>query len=278
LRKLVVDLVLVLVLVDQSTPKDFSFCAAGFYAVRGSRRGARGSRWGVRGSRGGTRSSLTFVRGSRRGARGSRWGVRGSRWGVRGSRGGTRSSLTFVRGSRWGVRGSRVSRCGTRGTLDFARGSKCSFSFVRCSRDGTRHSRSCINIKNTDDLCFKYAVLCIVHKVNEQIHPERVSKYKDLLNTTHVKFGDLPFPMPINKIDKFEQLNNNTISINVFDLQDWTEENATRSKRVRPVRLTKIKSRDARESHVPHRRRALPLRAHPQVRHPHGGAEEQAPT
>jgi hypothetical protein len=82
--------------------------------------------------------------------------------------------------------------------------------------------------------------------VNEQIHPERVSKYKDLLNTTHVRFGDLPFPMPINKIDKFEQLNNNTISINVFDLQDWSEEHATRSKRVRPVRLTKIKA----ETHV----------------------------
>ena len=108
------------------------------------------------------------------------------------------------------------------------------------------NSRSCINIKNTDDLCFKYAVLCIVHKVNEQIHPERVSKYKDLLNTTHVRFGDLPFPMPINKIDKFEQLNNNTISINVFDLQDWSEEHAARSKRVRPVRLTKIKA----ETHV----------------------------
>jgi hypothetical protein len=104
------------------------------------------------------------------------------------------------------------------------------------------NSRSCINIQNTDDLCFKYAVLCMVHKVTEQIHPERVSKYRDLVNTTHVKFDGLPFPMPINKIDKFEQMNDGKISVNVFDLQDWTEENATRSKRVRPIRLTKIKA------------------------------------
>ena len=48
--------------------------------------------------------------------------------------------------------------------------------------------------------------------------------------------------MPINKIDKFEQMNDFKISVNVFDLQDWTEENATRSKRVRPIRLTKIKA------------------------------------
>jgi len=108
------------------------------------------------------------------------------------------------------------------------------------------NSRSCINIKNTDDLCFKYAVLCMVHKVHEQIHPERVSKYKDLVNTTHVRFDGLPFPMPVNKIDKFEQMNDNKISINVFDLQDWTDENATRSKKVRPIRLTKIKA----ETHV----------------------------
>ncbi len=139
------------------------------------------------------------------------------------------------------------------------------------------NSRSCINIKNTDDLCFKYAVLCIVHKVNEQIHPERVSKYKDLLNTTHVRFGDLPFPMPINKIDKLEQLNNNTISINVFDLQDWTEENATRSKRVRPVRLTKITAEthvnllyltDGQHSHY------VPIHKFDTLM---GGSEEQAP-
>jgi len=104
------------------------------------------------------------------------------------------------------------------------------------------NSRSCINIKNTNDFCFKYAVLCMVHEVHKQIHPERVSKYKDLLNTTPVRFDGLPFPMPVNKIDKFEQLNDNKISVNVFDLQDWTDNNATRSKKVRPIRLTKIKA------------------------------------
>ena len=108
------------------------------------------------------------------------------------------------------------------------------------------NAKSCINIKNNDDRCFKYSVLCMVHRVTEQVHPERVSKYRDLIRTTHVNFGDLPFPMPVNKIDKFEQLNDNKISINVFDLQDWTDERATRSKRLRPIRLTEIKA----ETHI----------------------------
>ena len=104
------------------------------------------------------------------------------------------------------------------------------------------NTKCCINIKNTNDLCFKYAVLCMVHKVHEEIHPERISKYRDLVNTTHVKFDGLTFPMPVTKITKFEKMNDNKISINVFDLQDWTDEKATRSKRLRPIRLTKIKA------------------------------------
>ena len=58
------------------------------------------------------------------------------------------------------------------------------------------NTKRCINIKNTDDLCFKYAVLCMVQKIKEQIHPERVSKYKDLLNTTHVNLTTCPSPCP----------------------------------------------------------------------------------
>ena len=56
------------------------------------------------------------------------------------------------------------------------------------------NSKSCINIKNDDDLCFKYGVLCLVHMVYEQVRPERVSKYKELLRTTHVKIDGLTFP------------------------------------------------------------------------------------
>jgi len=86
------------------------------------------------------------------------------------------------------------------------------------------NSKSCINIKNEDDLCFKYAVLCLVQKVYEQAHPERVSKYKELLNTTEVKFEGLSFPLQVFDIDKFEQLNDFKYSVNVFDLQKWAGE------------------------------------------------------
>jgi hypothetical protein len=78
--------------------------------------------------------------------------------------------------------------------------------------------------------------------VHEQAHPERVTKYKELLNTTEVKFEGLSFPLQVFGIDKFEHLNDFKYSVNVFDLQEWEGRDALRPVRVRAIRLTKIQA------------------------------------
>ena len=49
-----------------------------------------------------------------------------------------------------------------------------------------KNKKALINIKNNDDYCFLYCVLC--HLLKPKIHPERVSHYKDKLNL--LKFND----------------------------------------------------------------------------------------
>jgi hypothetical protein len=44
--------------------------------------------------------------------------------------------------------------------------------------DCIKNTKSCINIKNEDNFCFKYCVLCEVNKVYDKAHPEKVSAYK----------------------------------------------------------------------------------------------------
>jgi len=69
-------------------------------------------------------------------------------------------------------------------------------------------------VKNEDNQCFKWAVLSALHPA--EIHSDRLSKYhqyKDELN-----FQGLTFPMTLNQISKFEELNE--ISINIITFND----------------------------------------------------------
>ena len=76
-----------------------------------------------------------------------------------------------------------------------------------------KNKKAVINIKNKDNLCFLYSVLCALK--TPKTHTDRVTNYKDRL--TELKYSLEDMPMDINKIMYFEKRNN--LRINVFGLE-----------------------------------------------------------
>lgn len=75
-----------------------------------------------------------------------------------------------------------------------------------------QNKKAVINIKNNDNKCFAYSILCHLHPNEVRTRATVYEKYLEELN-----FQNLVFPMQINNIQKFEQQNPN-ISVNVFGL------------------------------------------------------------
>lgn len=75
-----------------------------------------------------------------------------------------------------------------------------------------KNKKACINIKNKDNLCFIYSVLCGIKTPEKDA--ERVTKYTERLNELIYNPEDMP--MDINKIIHFEK--RNKLRINVFGL------------------------------------------------------------
>ena len=71
--------------------------------------------------------------------------------------------------------------------------------------------RGIINIKNEDDLCFKYCIK--YHKSNKNEHDARVSALKKINDDCN--YDDLNFPLKVDDIEIFER-NNKTIAVNCF--------------------------------------------------------------
>lgn len=93
--------------------------------------------------------------------------------------------------------------------------------------DFVKNSKSIINIKNTDDKCFLWCAIASRHLPAK--HTDRVIKYKPFLG--EFKYDDKDFPMPFNKIEKFEKANN--LTVNVFTVDEKVKI---------PIRLSKYKS------------------------------------
>ena len=78
-----------------------------------------------------------------------------------------------------------------------------------------KNKKACINVKNDDNECFRWAILSALHPVDK--NAERVSKYKQFKNT--LDFTGISFPVKADhNIKKFENLNK--ISINIYFLDD----------------------------------------------------------
>ena len=93
--------------------------------------------------------------------------------------------------------------------------------------------KACVNIQNEDELCFKYCVLCKFYEVFKKDHPQHMRHYKKLITTESlIKWDSANFPASNDDIDHFEEINNKSISVNVY----VEDENQT----IRAGRITKI--------------------------------------
>ena len=87
------------------------------------------------------------------------------------------------------------------------------------------NKKALINIKNHDNKCFLYNIIAALYPAKN--NPQRVSNYKKYVSKFNLK--NVTFPMAVNKIPKFEELNKHLeISINVFT---WNCENNEPGKR-----------------------------------------------
>ena len=68
------------------------------------------------------------------------------------------------------------------------------------------------SVRNTDNECFKWAILSALYLASQNFH--RVSNYKQYKDKLH--FRGIDFPVTLKSISEFEKLND--ISVNVYGL------------------------------------------------------------
>lgn len=103
-----------------------------------------------------------------------------------------------------------------------------------------KNKKAVINVRNGDNLCFKWAVYSKFRYENgrrEDCH--RVMNYSNLnfLNGMQLNFGKVIYPMDVARIKNFENLNQN-VSVNVYVLKCRKDSNGRDKEIVVPLRLT----------------------------------------
>ena len=74
-----------------------------------------------------------------------------------------------------------------------------------------KNKQCCVNVQNfKDNKCFLWFILSALYP--QKLNPHRLSAYKNYENG--LNFDDISFPVKLDKISKFEKLNN--ININIF--------------------------------------------------------------
>ena len=87
--------------------------------------------------------------------------------------------------------------------------------------DWIAKKKACINIKNDDDFCLKYCILCRFYDIYKKDHPERLFHYAKLIdNESLIKWDGVNFPASNEDIQHFEEINNNTFSVNVYTVDN----------------------------------------------------------
>ncbi|KAF4528390.1 hypothetical protein B566_EDAN016485 [Ephemera danica] len=95
-------------------------------------------------------------------------------------------------------------------------------------------SKKCVvNVENRDNRCFEYSILTPLSKSH---HRYRVSGYQHLQHD--VSFKDLPMPMPVEYISKFEELNP-TYSVNVYEIDS--------EEAIHPIRVAEAEKENHRD-------------------------------
>ena len=88
--------------------------------------------------------------------------------------------------------------------------------------------KAVINVKNKDDMCFKWSVPAALHPVQKK--PERVSKYRE--HERELNFDGISFPVSLKDITKFETQNGVSVNVFGYDPEVW----------IYPLRITKMKA------------------------------------
>ena len=86
------------------------------------------------------------------------------------------------------------------------------------------NKKAIVNVQNQDDRCFMWSILAALHPAVE--NPHRVTKYEQYRD--ELDFANIPFPVRVTDVIKFEKKNN--ISVNVFGYEQQA---------VYPLHLTK---------------------------------------
>ena len=104
--------------------------------------------------------------------------------------------------------------------------------------DELKNKKAIINIKNkSDNKCFIWSILAALFPV--ATHPEYVTKYTQHYSKLNLK--NFKFPMNLNKIDKFEELNTSLdIGVNVFTWNKFETKKST----LKPLRQTKLNAKN----------------------------------
>ena len=90
--------------------------------------------------------------------------------------------------------------------------------------------KACVNIKNEDNKCLKYCIQSTVYDKINKYHPEAMFHYKSL-NNDIINWCGINFPAGNRDIDRLEESNNGSISINVYEPGDLlNEEKVTKRK------------------------------------------------
>jgi len=90
--------------------------------------------------------------------------------------------------------------------------------------------RAVVNVQSTDNACFAWSVVAALHPAKNRV--ERNSSYPHYTSVLNLK--DIQFPMTLNQIKKFENLND--ITINVYCIEKKKELS------ILPIRLTEKKT------------------------------------
>lgn len=95
--------------------------------------------------------------------------------------------------------------------------------------------KAVINVQNTDNQCFKWAVLSALHPMKNAY---RVNSYKPFEN--ELDFTNMTFPITLNQIDIFEK-QNKTISIHIYAIdEDLNQNTQKKEKIIVPIRIAPL--------------------------------------
>ena len=83
--------------------------------------------------------------------------------------------------------------------------------------DKIRYKKACINVRNNDNMCFKWAILSALHPASNSLSVSEYRRYEGESNITGTEF-----PVTPSRISKFEAQND--VSVNVYILKKRKKE------------------------------------------------------